>query len=195
MTTGPVVVVLGPAAVRDGRTTSCGAGYNDAVGVPFLLVAVTAFRVRRCLPAFEPVARSPRRVLVDRRARRSSSRQQRSQIFEWPPSSGWPGKSARASASERAARRSACMDRAGAVTYEEDPYLPDCKGGEEESPAYDSGQDLGQVGATDPTLDDEGRSLLRLAAGEELEELHHGERLTTSRGHDGPFIASSCLHR
>ncbi|XP_037569438.1 tumor protein D52 isoform X3 [Dermacentor silvarum] len=65
------------------------------------------------------------------------------------------------------------MDRAGAVTYEEDPYLPDCKGGEEESPAYDSGQDLGQVGATDPTLDDEGRSLLRLAAGEELEELHH----------------------
>ncbi|XP_077519361.1 uncharacterized protein LOC144129233 isoform X4 [Amblyomma americanum] len=65
------------------------------------------------------------------------------------------------------------MDRAGAVTYEEDPYLPDCKAGEEESPAYDSGQDLGQVGATDPTLDDEGRSLLRLAAGEEIEELHH----------------------
>ncbi|XP_037277342.1 uncharacterized protein LOC119170312 isoform X3 [Rhipicephalus microplus] len=65
------------------------------------------------------------------------------------------------------------MDRAGAVTYEEDSYLPDCKAGEEESPAYDSGQDLGQVGATDPTLDDEGRSLLRLAAGEEIEELHH----------------------
>ncbi|XP_037507373.1 tumor protein D52 isoform X3 [Rhipicephalus sanguineus] len=65
------------------------------------------------------------------------------------------------------------MDRAGAVTYEEDPYLPDCKAGEEESPAYDPGQDLGQVGATDPTLDDEGRSLLRLAAGEEIEELHH----------------------
>lgn len=67
------------------------------------------------------------------------------------------------------------MARAAAVTYEEDSYLPDCKDGEEESPAYDSGQDLGQVGATDPTLDDEGRSLLRLAAGEEIEELHHGE--------------------
>ncbi|XP_077561512.1 uncharacterized protein LOC144177808 isoform X2 [Haemaphysalis longicornis] len=65
------------------------------------------------------------------------------------------------------------MARAAAVTYEEDSYLPDCKDGEEESPAYDSGQDLGQVGATDPTLDDEGRSLLRLAAGEEIEELHH----------------------
>lgn len=59
MTTGPVVVVLGPAAVRDGRTTSCGAGYNDAVGVPFLLVAVTAFRVygAACLPSSRSLAR------------------------------------------------------------------------------------------------------------------------------------------
>lgn len=64
----------------------------------------------------------------------------------------------------------------GALSYEEDSYLPDCTVGEEESPGYDSGQDLGRVGATDPSLDDDGRNLLRLAAGEEIEELLHGER-------------------
>ncbi|CAN7999116.1 unnamed protein product [Ixodes hexagonus] len=60
-----------------------------------------------------------------------------------------------------------------ALAYEEDPYLPDQTIGDDESTGYDSGQDLGRVGATDPTLDDEGRSLLRLAAGEEIEELLH----------------------
>ncbi|XP_064480441.1 tumor protein D54-like isoform X3 [Ornithodoros turicata] len=64
------------------------------------------------------------------------------------------------------------MDRVG-LAYEEDPYLPERKAGDEEPTAYDGDQDLGKVGATDPTLDDEGRTLLRLAAGEEIEELPH----------------------
>ncbi|KAM7292431.1 tumor protein D54-like isoform X1 [Ixodes scapularis] len=62
---------------------------------------------------------------------------------------------------------------ANALAYEEDSYLPDQTIGDDESTGYDSGQDLARVGATDPSLDDEGRSLLRLAAGEEIEELLH----------------------
>lgn len=139
-----------PSRKGVGRTGARSVVRGEVVGVlSFLLVAVTAFRAPRRVDR-RPLRRAP--VDVDEQRQ--------------------PRTVARVGASSRRVSR---MARAAAVTYEEDSYLPDCKDGEEESPAYDSGQDLGQVGATDPTLDDEGRSLLRLAAGEEIEELHHGE--------------------